>query len=161
MVQSGVAADFLSGDRFSDQGLLARFLLSAPAGRAGTRFRDDDAYRRATVAAAIDLADYNAAITRLLQLRPNRRCTRPHVEFYNDLEADIALDRPFAPAKAFASKLPGNVVRIAGTMELIADAGAASLGYGSLSFAIRLRRYYLFETMRLIAAGLPAPRCLR
>lgn len=172
MVQPGVATDFLSDERFSDQGLLARFLLSAPAGRAGTRLRDDDAYKAATAAAAIDLADYNDAITRLLRhpirwkddndrsigvtfgsldLTDDARAL--YVEFYNELEADMAPDRPFASVKAFASKLPENVARIAGTMELIADAGAASLGQDSLSRAIRLGRFYLLETIRLVATG--------
>lgn len=67
MVQPGIAAGFLSDDQFADQGLLARFLVSAPAGRAGTRIRDDDAYQAMANHAELDMDDYNTAIAALLR----------------------------------------------------------------------------------------------
>ncbi|MEN9717509.1 MAG: hypothetical protein RIQ99_387 [Pseudomonadota bacterium] len=172
MVQAGIAADFLSDAQFADQGLLARFLLSAPAGRAGTRFRDDAAYQTLVRQAASDLEGYNAAVTRLLR-QPTRwknendrtlgvQLDELHfapaaralfVDFANAIEAEIGPDGPLAPVKAFASKLPENSARIAGTLALMADAEAPTIEADALADAIALGKYYLSEAVRLVAAG--------
>lgn len=177
MVQPGVAANFLSDAQFADQGLLARFLLSAPAGRAGTRFRDDDAYTLATHATAIDLAAYSAAIARLLQhpvrwkdendrtigvsfdaLAFTDDARAMFVQFCNELEADMAPNGALGGIKAFASKLPEQAARIAGVLELIADDRAISVQRETLSQAVKLARFYLSETLRLTAAGAIDPK---
>lgn len=172
MVQPGVAADFLSDAQFADQGLLARFLLSAPAGRAGTRFRDDAEYQTLARQAAGELEGYNAAVTRLLRqpirwknendrtlgveldplhFTPDARAA--YVEFANAIEAEIAPNGSLAMVKAFASKLPENAARLAGTLALVADADADSIEVGPLADAITLAQYYLAEAVRLVAAG--------
>jgi hypothetical protein len=125
MVQPGVAAAFLSDPQYSDQGLLARFLVSAPAGRAGSRFRDDTAYQQLTHAAARDLEDYSAAIDRLIRqpicwkngndrslgvelgaLEFTLDARALYVHFANEIEAALGPTGAFAMVKAFASKLP-------------------------------------------------------
>lgn len=172
MVQPGVAAKFLSDAEFADQGLLARFLLSAPAGRAGTRFRDDAAYQALAHRAASDLDEYNAAVTRLLRqpvrwkndddralgvvldplhFTPEARAA--YVDFANAIEALIAPNGKLAMVKAFASKLPENAARIAGALALIANPSADSIEADTLADAITLAQYYLAEAVRLVAAG--------
>jgi len=172
MVQPGVAGDFLSDPQFADQGLLARFLFAAPAGRAGTRFRNDASYSAAMGQAADDLDDYNAAITRLLRqpvrwkndsdrtlgveldsLQFSRDARALYVDFTNAIEAEIGPSGPLAMVKAFASKLPENAARIAGTLALAANASATTIEPGTLAAAIDLAKYYLAEAVRLIAAG--------
>ncbi|MCB2050526.1 MAG: DUF3987 domain-containing protein [Novosphingobium sp.] len=172
MVQPGVAAGFLSDSQFADQGLLARFLVSAPAGRAGTRIRDDDAYQAMAYNAALDLDDYNTAVAALLRqpvrwkdendrtlgveldalhFTPDARAL--YVDFANAIEGQLGPKASLAMAKAFASKLPENAARMAGTLALIADPQTNQIEAATLADAIDLAKYYLSETLRLIASG--------
>jgi hypothetical protein len=172
MVQPGVAAGFLSDHQFADQGLLARFLVSAPQGRAGTRIRDDDAYQALAYNAALDLEDYNTAIASLLRqpvrwkdendrtlgveldalnFTPEARAL--YVTFANAIEGELGPKASLAMAKAFASKLPENAARIAGTLALIANPHASRIEVATLADAIDLAKYYLAEAVRLMASG--------
>ncbi|MEC7817155.1 MAG: YfjI family protein [Pseudomonadota bacterium] len=172
MVQSGVAANFLSDPQFADQGLLARFLFSAPKGLAGTRIRDDAKYQAAMAQTLCDLQEYGDAIARLLRspirwknehdrtagielgaLCFTSEARQIYVEFYNNIERKMGPDGNLCSIKAFASKLPENAARIAGTLELIANAKAQSIGAAMLGNAIKLAEYYLGEYVRLVAAG--------
>lgn len=176
MVQPGVAASFLSDPQLADQGLIARFLLSAPAGRAGTRFRDDAEYQAIARQAAGDLEAYNEAIIRLLRqpVRWKNESDRTlgvemdalpftadaralYVGFANAIEAEIGRAGSLAMVRAFASKLPENAARIAGTLALIRDARARSIDEDTLADAIALAKYYLAEAVRLVASGAIAP----
>jgi hypothetical protein len=172
MVQPGVAAGFLSDSQFADQGLLARFLVSAPAGRAGTRIRDDAAYQALTYNAVLDLEDYNTAIAALLR-QPVRwkdendrtlgieldpltftlEARALYVDFANAIEGELGPKASLGMAKAFASKLPENAARIAGTLALIADPAASEIEAATLADAISLAKYYLGEAVRLVASG--------
>lgn len=177
MVQSGVAAEFLSDPQFADQGLLARFLISAPVGRAGTRFRDDVAYQQTARSAALDLDGYNTAITALLrhpirwknesdrtlgveldQLQFTAPARALYVEFANAIEKEMGPKGSLVSAKAFASKLPENAARLAGVLALVGDAQAAVIDDRTLADAIKLSQFYLSEAMRLMAAGSIDPR---
>ena len=172
MVQPGVAAGFLSDSQFADQGLLARFLASAPQGRAGTRIRDDAAYQSLACDTALDLEDYNFVIAALLRqpvrwkdendrtmgveldalaFTPEARAL--YVDFANAIEGELGPKASLAIAKAFASKLPENAARIAGTIRLIADPHASQIDAATLADAIIIAKYYLGEAVRLIASG--------
>lgn len=172
MVQPGVAAGFLSDRQFADQGLLARFLVSAPQGRAGTRIRDDAAYRALAHDAALDLEDYNRAIAALLcqpvrwkdetdrtlgveldalPFTPDARAL--YVDFANAIERELGPRGSLAMARPFASKLPEHAARMAGTLTLIANPQASTVEAATLASAIDLAKYYLSETLRLIASG--------
>lgn len=176
MVQPGVAAGFLSDSQFADQGLLARFLVSAPQGRAGTRLRDDTAYQDLVHKAAHDLEGYNIAAKNLLRqsvrwkdkkdralgveldslvFTPEARAL--YVDFANTIEGELGPNASLAMVKAFASKLPENAARIAGTLTLIADPRASEIEATTLADAISLAEYYLGETIRLMAFGTIAP----
>jgi len=176
MAQPGVAAGFLSDTQFADQGLLARFLVSAPAGRSGTRFRDDGEYQSLFRQAAGDLEAYNAAIFRLLRQpvkwkdESDRTCgvdmaslhftedaRALYVGFANAIEAELSPSGSLATVKAFASKLPENAARIAGILALIADPGAQSIEADTFANAVLLSRYYLAEALRLRAVGMVDP----
>lgn len=180
MVQSGVAADFLSDAQFADQGLLARFLVSAPTGRAGTRFRDDKAYQEVSRAAALSLEDYNAAVSNLLR-RPVRwkneddrtlgveldnlaftaEARALYVQFANAIEGEIGPKGSLVGAKAFASKLPENAARIAGILTLVANPNATEIAATDLADAIQLAKYYLNEAVRVVATGAVDPELRR
>lgn len=172
MVQPGVAAGFLSDPQLADQGLIARFLLSAPTGRAGTRFRNDTEYQAVARQAASELDDYNAAVASLLrqpvrwknesdralgveldQLHFTAEARALYVGFANAIEAEIGPNGPLAMVRAFASKLPENAARIAGTLALTGNPTAHSIEVGPLADAIELAKYYLAEALRLMASG--------
>lgn len=177
MVQSGVAADFLSDRHFADQGLLARFLVSAPTGRAGTRFREDVSYQASSRQAAIDLEEYNAAILKLLrapirwkndsdrtlgveldQLGFTPAARALYVKFANEIEKEMGGKGKLATTKAFASKLPENAARLAGVLSLIEHPDAYEISEHTLADAIQLAQFYLSEAMRLIASGSVDPK---
>lgn len=172
MVQPGVAAIFMSDPQFADQGLLARFLVSAPAGRAGSRFRDDAEYQLTTYEAARDLEDYNAAINRLIRqpvrwknendrslgieldaLQFTSEARYLYVDFANAIESELAPSGVFNAVKAFASKVPEHAARIAGILTLIDDSRSTTIDASTLANAIELARYYLSEALRLASAG--------
>lgn len=176
MIQPGVAAGFLSDSQFADQGLLARFLISAPEGRAGTRIRDDTAYQVSACNAAFDLEDYNTAIAGLLRqpvrwkdendralgveldaLEFTTEARALFVEFANAIEGELGPKGSLPMAKAFASKLPEHAARIAGTLTLIANPSANQIEAATLADAISLAEYYLGEAVRLIASGAVDP----
>jgi hypothetical protein len=180
MVQPGVASAFLSDAQFADQGLLARFLVSAPAGKAGSRFRDDSAYQDLVRSAAHDLEGYNADVDRLLrrpvrwkdendrslgvtldELHLTQEARALWAAFHNTIEVELAPAASLAGVKAFASKLPENAARIAGVLALMDDDGAELIEADMLADAIELAKYYLAEAIRLIAAGAVSPHLHR
>ena len=171
MAQEGVATEFLADERFSDQGLLARFLIAAPKSLAGTRFRDD-AYEAKARHAETQLQPYFDAIDRLAgnpvqwkdpanpalgvemeALALSREATDIWKAFVNEVEQGQASGGPLAGAKAFASKLPMNAARIAGIITLVEDPGVRIVEADTLRNAIEICRYYLSETLRLLGAA--------
>jgi hypothetical protein len=180
MVQPGVAATFLSDAQFADQGLLARFLVSAPTGKAGSRFRDDGAYQDLVRSAVHDLEAYNAAVDRLLR-RPVRwkdendrslgvtldalhftpEARALWVAFHNTIEGELRPASSLSAVKAFASKLPENAARVAGVLTLVDDDRASMIEADTLANAIELAKYYLSEAVRLIAVGAVSPHLHR
>jgi len=176
MVQTGVSAAFLSDPQFADQGLLARFLISAPEGRMGTRFRDDAEYQKMAYAAAQDLDDYNNAISRLLRqpIRWKNEHDRAvgvefnilgldvdarslYVGFVNAIERELTRSGSLYTVRAFASKLPEHAARIAGVLTLLDDPEAGSVSAEMLANGIDLGKYYLAEALRLSAVGMVNP----
>ncbi|NYH94538.1 YfjI family protein [Novosphingobium marinum] len=172
MVQSGLAQDFLGDERFSDQGLLARFLIAAPKSYAGKRIRDDVLYQQQVSHKEAHLAAYHDAIDRLVR-RPIRwRDSRDPslgveldslhltaearalwVDFANELEQKMGPGGELASLKAFASKLPENAGRIAGILTLVNDPDAVVIERDTLASAITIANHYLSETVRLTNAG--------
>ncbi|GGD61002.1 DUF3987 domain-containing protein [Erythrobacter arachoides] len=180
MVQPGVASGFLSDPQFSDQGLLARFLITAPAGKAGTRIRDDAEYQLISAKAGADLARYNAAIRQLLgqpirwknsddralgvEMDPLQFSTAARamfVRFANEIEKELGSGGKLVTAKAFASKLPENAARIAGIFTLLENPGASTIAPETFANAIELAKFYLHEATRLVATGAIDPEVQR
>lgn len=179
MIQPGVAAGVLSDDQLADQGLLARFLICSPAGRAGTRIRDDDAYSQKMPSVELDMAGYNDAISNLLR-KPIRwkdewdrargiellalpldlEARALYVAFSNAIEAEMKPNGKLSTLKAFASKLPEQAVRIAAILTLVDDPVAMAVNETMLANGITLAKHYLSEANRLTAAGLTDPSLL-
>ena len=175
MIQPGVAGDFLSDRQFADQGLLARFLLSAPpmVPLAG-RLRNENASieRAETAKAARDLEPYNDAITRLLRAEPrwknesdrsagveldslplSEKARALYIQFHNATMTQMAPGGTLQPIKPFASKLAENAVRLAGILTLIANSNATEIAELTLADAFTLAEYYADEALRLTDAA--------
>lgn len=180
MIQPGVAGEFLGDAKFADQGLLARFLLSAPQSMAGTeaRLRNEDASaeRAAAAAAAANLAQYNAAIDRLLRapirwknehdrsagieleaLPLSEDARRLYVRLHNATMQAMGPNQPLETVRPFASKLTENAVRLAGILTLIDHADATQIEAETLAHASTLARYYAEEAVRLTDAAATDP----
>jgi hypothetical protein len=176
MVQPGVAAGFLSDRQFADQGLLARFLVSAPKGMAGTRIRDDDDYQSAAIITAQKMHAYNSSIGELLrqsvrwkdeydrdlgvemdELHLSQTARALYVIFCNKIESGMASNGPLAAIKPFASKLAEQAARIAGVLTLVANPTNTEIDAQTLGDAINLAQYYLSEAERLTAVGMIDP----
>lgn len=176
MIQPGVAGDFLGDRQFADQGLLARFLLSAPASMAGSaaRLRNEDATaeRLAAAVAASDLTAYNASIGRLMRapirwkndhdrsagieldsLPLSDDARRLYVRLHNATMEAMGQSQPLESVRPFASKLTENAVRLAGILTLVADPDAIEIDAGTLAHAATLARYYADEAVRLTDAA--------
>ncbi len=176
MVQPGVAGEFLSDAQFADQGLLARFLLSAPASLAGSavRLRNEsaDVERNAAAKAASELEAYNGAISVLLRgkIRWKDKFDRATGVFMNELPLSdearelylqthntvmqaVGQGQPFETIKPFASKLCEQAVRIAGILTLISNADALEIPAAIMADAVALAQYYADEAVRLTDAA--------
>lgn len=177
MVQPDVASSFFSDQQFADQGLLARFLIAAPAERAGSRFRDDTAYQRSVIQANADLMAYNSAMAGLLGrtvqwrdennrplgvsrglLRLAEEARVQYVTCYNDIESQMGPGAAFAGIKPFASKLLEHATRIAGVITLIENPNSAIITAGTFADAIVLARYYAGEAGRVADSGMISPK---
>ncbi|MDE2303548.1 MAG: DUF3987 domain-containing protein [Sphingomonadales bacterium] len=180
MVQPGVAADFLSDRQYADQGLLARFLLAAPASLAGTeaRLRSEDQAEemRDAASAARDLSEYNTAVQRLLRspirwksdhdraagveldvLALTDEARQLYVMFSNANTRALAPGMPLDTVKAFASKLAENAVRLAGILTLIGDDQASVIEAATLADAMTIAQFHADEACRLTDAAGIAP----
>lgn len=176
MAQKDVAAEFLSDDRFADQGLLARFLITAPDSYAGTRFRDDTQYQAEMPRLYAELRPYEAAIAALIrkpiewkdELNPalgihldsimlTSEARALWVEFYNEIEGRQGHGGDLAGIKEFASKLLENATRLAGVLALCENPAAHEIHVETLADAIKLARFYLAETLRMMGASYVDP----
>lgn len=184
MIQPGVAGDFLGDAQFADQGLLARFLLSAPGSLAGTdrRLRSEDAAsERADAArAAADLAPYNAVIGRLLrapirwknehdrsagieldELPLSDDARRLYIRLHNATMEAMGTGKALESVRPFANKLTENAVRLAGILTLVADSDAIEINAETLADAAKLAQYYADEAVRLTDAAATDPAMKR
>lgn len=184
MIQPGVAGDFLGDAQFADQGLLARFLLSAPGSLAGTdrRLRSEDAAsERADAArAAADLAPYNAGIGHLLrapvrwknehdrsagieldELPLSDDARRLYIRLHNATMEAMGNGKALDSVRPFANKLTENAVRLAGILTLVADANAIEIDAETLADAATLAQYYADEAVRLTDAAATDPAMKR
>lgn len=177
MVQPDVAAGFFNDRQFSDQGLLARFLIAAPEEMAGSRFRDDVAYQQSVLNAAEELLGYNWSLGKLLRrpirwrdennralgverglLRFTPAARARYVECYNEIEALMGPGAALAGIKPFASKLLEQAARMAGVITLMEQAEATTIEADIFDSVMILAHYYCGEALRLIESGYVSPQ---
>ena len=169
MVQPAIASRFLADATLAGIGTLARTLLVAPAGTAGTRF-----FREPSPAAALAMADYDARLSAMMQrtlrtvgddptvldplvlhLDPDARDM--WIEFHDAAEKAQAIEGPLRPIAPFASKMAEHAGRLAAVLTVYADPGAVEVGAEAMASGIELVKHYADELLRLQDAGRHSP----
>lgn len=164
MAQPDIAGEMLSDRTLLDQGLLSRFLVSAPDSAAGTRF-----FRERDYATQTALDHYSRHMTNILSqelpvgddddvLKPQtmlltETARQLWIEFVNAIETQLAPGGPLDNVRGLANKIPEHAARLGGVLAMTGDPQGAYLDEDNLKHGIRLAEYYLEEAMRLYSAG--------
>jgi hypothetical protein len=169
MVQPAIASRFLADATLDGIGTLARTLLVAPAGTAGTRL-----FRAPSAVAAAVLADYDARLSALmnrptrakgddatvldpvpLTLDPDARAM--WIMFHDAVEGDQREGGELRPIQAFASKMAEHAGRLAAVLTVYANPDAWEIGADAMAGGIELAKHYAAELLRLQGAAGVSP----
>ncbi len=165
MLQPGVADELLSDHFLADQGLLSRVLVTAPDSTSGSRFwrepgPEGDAAIRAyygrmmnILEVPLPLAEEKRNQLAPLILKFSNDAREMWIEFVNHVEARIGPGGELEPAKGLANKLPEHAARLAATICLVDDIGAAALSADHMAAGIKLAQHYAAEALRLFENG--------
>lgn len=161
MAQPDVAARMLGDPLLADQGLLSRFLVSAPPSTAGRRF-----FARPAEPARSALQRYHEMLATLARIAPplavgTRNELTPRtltlsaeaeaiwIKFHDFIEAGLHEDGDFRPIAGLANKIAEHAARIAGLMSLWTDPEATEITAPTMANAVVLAQHYLEEGLRL------------
>lgn len=162
MAQPGVAARFLGAGDLADQGIIARFLVCRAAERAGTRL-----FRPPPPTGDPRFVGYCGAI-RALMRRPFRSGGAPNeldprpitfsaaarlawIALHDEGEAKLGPDGEMREVRAFGSKLPEHMARLAAVLAVIENPDATEIGAVIMARVVELASYYAGEAERLNA----------
>lgn len=165
MVQPGIASKLFADATLADIGTLARILLVAPEGTAGTR-----AYRKPSRAALNVLEGYNKRLHAIMSREPRTRADDPGVldpvalalddraqavwiGFHDAAELGQAPGGVLHSIKAFASKLPEHAGRLAAILTIYADPEATHVTGEAMGAGTELADHYASELLRLQGAS--------
>jgi hypothetical protein len=157
MAQPDIAARFLSDDALRDQGLLSRFLISAPAGNAGTRmFRppSGDSLRsieslRQRVRDLLAATPPSNSDDLLRSILIDGIARQLFIEFHDAVERQLAPGGKLAAIKGFAAKLAEHAARIAAVMSLFSDHTSTAVSAEAMAAGINLANHYAAEALRM------------
>lgn len=169
MMQPLVAAELFNDPIYTDQGFLARVLLSWPETTAGTRFyRDVDPYQDARVGRC-----WKALTDLLYRPYPLRERTRNElqprniplsdsaknewIKYFDGIEKMLGEGGKLECIRGFASKAAEHAARIAGVLALVGDPAATEIDLRCIQSGILLLDYYLTETLRIQDTGVADP----
>ncbi len=169
MVQPAIAAGFLADATLAGIGTLARTLLVAPEGTAGTRL-----FRDASPAAAVALAEYEARLNAQLRKPPRTAGDDPtildplplHLDpdaramwiaFHDAVEVAQQPEGALRPIQSFASKMAEHAGRLAAVLTVYADPDAVEVEAAAMAGGIELAKHYANELLRLHGAACVSP----
>lgn len=169
MAQPSVANVMLSNRMFEDQGLLSRFLFSAPDSTIGSRFS-----KPVSPASVQSLQAYERKIAEILDIplpmkegKPNELEPRKLVfdadaariwtGFADEVERNMAAGGRWEQIRGFANKLPEHAARLAGVLALVNNIRVQTVGRDFLYAGITLASYYAGEAQRLHEQGYVDP----
>lgn len=161
MVQPAIASRFLADATLAGIGTLARTLLVAPTGTAGTRF-----FREPSDVAGKALAEYDARLSEMMRKAPHTSGTDPTVldpppirldhdaremwiAFHDDVEKAQRSEGPLHSIQAFASKMAEHAGRLAAVLTIYSDPDAIDVSVEAMAGGIELAKHYAAELLRL------------
>jgi hypothetical protein len=165
MVQPEVSVLLLSDELLADQGMLSRYLITAPDSRAGSRFyKEPSPEWRAKLRGyeqqmynilqrPLPLADgkLNELVPRVLRLSGDARTML--IKFADHVEGQLGPNGEFKPISGLANKLPEHAARLAGVLTIFANPDAKEIGLEAAENGIKLVRHHADEALRLFQAA--------
>jgi hypothetical protein len=160
--QPEVVSDFVGDEMLQAQGLLQRFLMSEPPSRIGSRLYTshdisrDPAYQAyiAQMNALLELQlptdEDGDLIPRTIGL--SEAAYKLWISAYNTIEQASAPGGFLENYQAYASKLPEQILRIAGVICLFEEPDAIEVSETIMRGAINLAYHYLHEAMHLLVS---------
>lgn len=163
MLQPKIATSVFSDNSLIDQGFIGRCLISWPKTIMGERV-----YTKENIFDNPSYLIYSNKIASLLSykrnfrendsnsLNPRQITLTPQafelfLAFYNEVEHDLQVNGQYAEISSFANKSPEHACRIAGCFAIYHDINATEISALYMDNAIKLVRYYLQETVRLLS----------
>jgi hypothetical protein len=169
MMQPEIAQKLLSDPELSGQGLLSRFLISAPESTAGGRI-----FREAGAKAEVAIQSLeNALLAILRKPLPIAHGTQneldPHalgfasdarelwIMFYNGVEELLGPAMEYAPIRDLGNKLAEHAGRIAGVIAKVRDFETREISADDMVAGIEIAEYHANEALRLYRTGRTNP----
>ncbi|MBN8974853.1 MAG: DUF3987 domain-containing protein [Rhizobiales bacterium] len=161
MVQPEVASILLSDHILVDQGMLSRYLITAPEGRAGRRFHKEPSMESAgkllryeqqmctILERPLPLADGtpNEVAPRVLRLSNDARTKL--IDFADDVEKQLGPDGELRPISGLANKLPEHATRLAAVLTIFDNPDTNEIAVEAAENGMKLARHYADEALRL------------
>jgi hypothetical protein len=169
MAQPDVAAVLLSDRILNDQGLLSRFLVTAPATTCGTRLwhdprpESDTAIKRyGARMSSIFETPFSVTEGKANELIPSRlplaaKARNAWIAFADHVERSLAPGGELEPVRGLANKLPEHAARLAAILALVDDIHAPVVSPEQIGAGIELAQHYAVEALRLFEAGAVCP----
>jgi len=165
MAQPAVAAIALSDPLLANQGLLSRFLITAPDVAAGSRL-----WREPSAESVADLLRYSNLMLEILR-RPlplangkiNELCPRAlplspaacrlWIGFADHIERLLGPGGALEPVRALGNKLAEHAARMAAVLAMVRDFATGEIEAAEMQAGIALAEYYASEALRLFGAS--------
>lgn len=160
MVQPEIARQFIGHPIVQDQGLLPRFLMTEAVPYIGSRgyasvqtfqsmmYREYVNKLASLMRKDLTTDGLGGLVTRELTLEEDAK--NLWINEYNSIEVSCQDGREFEHYKSYASKLPDQILRIAGVITIFENASATSISAQVMEGAIQLGRYYIAQAKRLL-----------
>lgn len=160
MVQPEIARQFVGQPMVQEQGLLPRFLMVEAEPYIGSReycefnLKEAEGYvayvQKLMVLARTELQldGLGGVVTRALTLEPAAK--ELWVEAYNRIERASAAGQELEHYRAYASKLPDQILRMAGVISLSEEPAVTFITVGAMRGAIALGDFYISQAKRLL-----------
>ncbi|MCB9980755.1 MAG: DUF3987 domain-containing protein [Rhodospirillales bacterium] len=164
MAQPDIAAEMLSDRTLLDQGLLSRFLVTAPDSTAGTRFFKEPDHESAAVLKAYEDRLYSLLIKPLPVEEEDEDVLKPGIlqlceeartlwiSYTNAVERQLCKDGPLEHVRGLANKIPEHAARLAAVLTLVEDPQAQFISRDAMENGIKLAEHYMAEAIRLFSA---------
>ncbi|MDI2073043.1 YfjI family protein [Bradyrhizobium sp. Mp27] len=161
MVQPDVAHILLSDPVLIDQGMLSRYLMTAPEAQAGRRF-----HKEPSPESRVKLVEYERQMYTILQRQLPHANGNPHevapqvlrltseartllINFADHVEGQLGPDGELKPISGLGNKLPEHAARLAAVLTMFTDPDAKEIGLEAVERGIKLARHYADEALRL------------